>query len=468
MSNSYFAPQPELFGRRVVKYIRCSHEGQVLHGDTLETQNMLLDDFIRVNRLVLVDTFVDEALTARKKYTKRKEFVRLLDGVRAHNFDLILFTKLDRWFRNIGDYHQIQAILEANDVQWKAILESYDTTTTNGRLHINIRLSVAQDECDRDSDRIKDVFAYKLKNKTFISGNVPRGLMLDEEKHIVHNPETKQWALDLFDFIEATGSAYSARMLLFEKYGSVMSERGIIHAAKSALYKGMYRDDPEFCEPLIDPERFDRIQDLLARARRFGKVKYSYIFSGLLVCSSCNHNLVGATLTTKNLNGNIHRYTVYRCNTHTRQPRLGLCDRVHSIHEEYVEEYMLEHIRPALSEYLSTYGVTSQEAKRSSQQADADKIRKKMEKLFDLYMDDVIEKEEYCAKREDLESQLKECQAAPVPAPAPDLDKLRDLLSRDWESVYATFSKSEKNAFWKSFVRSVIVYGDKHMDIYFL
>ena len=174
MNSTYFRPQPELFGLRVCKYIRCSHDGQVLHGDTLEAQDALLDEFIKVNRMVLVDAFIDEALTARKKFTRRKEFVRLLDGVRAHSFDMILFTKLDRWFRNIGDYHKIQEILEANGVQWKAITESYDTTTTNGRLHINIRLSVAQDECDRDSDRIKDVFAYKLKNKTYLSGSLPR------------------------------------------------------------------------------------------------------------------------------------------------------------------------------------------------------------------------------------------------------------------------------------------------------
>ena len=101
--NTYFHPQPELFGLRVVKYIRCSHDGQVLHGDTLEAQDSLLDEFIKVNRMVLVDTFIDEALTARKKFTRRKEFVRLLDGVRAHSFDMILFTKLDRWFSNIGD-----------------------------------------------------------------------------------------------------------------------------------------------------------------------------------------------------------------------------------------------------------------------------------------------------------------------------------------------------------------------------
>lgn len=92
--NTYFHPQPELYGLRVVKYIRCSHEGQVLHGDTLEAQDTLLNEFIEVNHMVLVDTFVDEALTARKKFTKRKEFVRLLNGVRAHAFDMILFSEL--------------------------------------------------------------------------------------------------------------------------------------------------------------------------------------------------------------------------------------------------------------------------------------------------------------------------------------------------------------------------------------
>lgn len=157
---------PDLYGVRVVKYIRCSHDDQVLHGDTLDAQNAILDEFITLNRMQLVDTFIDEALTARKKFTKRKEFVRLLDGVKRHDFDLIIFTKLDRWFRNIGDYHRIQEILDANGVQWKAVTESYDTTTTNGRLYINIRLSVAQ-----DYEAIYNTFSTAEKNtfwKSFI------------------------------------------------------------------------------------------------------------------------------------------------------------------------------------------------------------------------------------------------------------------------------------------------------------
>ena len=47
---SFFTPNPQLFGLRVVKYIRCSHDDQVLHGDTLEAQDLILEDFIKVNR----------------------------------------------------------------------------------------------------------------------------------------------------------------------------------------------------------------------------------------------------------------------------------------------------------------------------------------------------------------------------------------------------------------------------------
>ena len=48
---SFFTPNPQLFGLRVVKYIRCSHDDQVLHGDTLEAQDLILEDFIKVNRM---------------------------------------------------------------------------------------------------------------------------------------------------------------------------------------------------------------------------------------------------------------------------------------------------------------------------------------------------------------------------------------------------------------------------------
>ena len=78
--------------------------------------------------------------------------------------DLIIFTKLDRSFRSVRDNHAVQAILDKNNVVWRAILEDYQTETADGRLKVNIMLSVAENEADRTSERIKFVFANRVKN----------------------------------------------------------------------------------------------------------------------------------------------------------------------------------------------------------------------------------------------------------------------------------------------------------------
>lgn len=147
---------------KVALYIRVSTEEQALHGYSIEAQKESLREYCKKNEYKVIGEYVDEGISARKKFNKRKGFLRLLNDVEAHKFDLILFTKLDRWFRNIADYYKIQEILERNNVNWKTIYENYDTTTASGRLHINIMLSVAQDEADRTSERIKAVFKTKL------------------------------------------------------------------------------------------------------------------------------------------------------------------------------------------------------------------------------------------------------------------------------------------------------------------
>lgn len=462
--NYYSQSCPELLGMRVVKYIRCSHDDQVLHGDTLEAQNEILDDFVLKNHLILVDTFVDEALTARKKFTKRKEFVRLLDGVQHHDFDLIIFTKLDRWFRNIGDYHRIQEILEANGVQWKAVTESYDTTTTNGRLHINIRLSVAQDECDRDSDRIKDVFAYKLKNKTYLSGSLPRGLKLDEEKHVIIDDEWKQFALDMFDRFEATNSKRGTLLYLKDKYQLPrLCHDTIVRNLRNTLYKGEYRGIKDFCPALIDPERFDRIQQLAKRDVRNSRTR-TYIFNGLLICSSCGHNMTCQTTVQKRKDGSRTEYRAYRCNQHYS---MHCCDRNKSYTEERIEEYMLSHIRPALADYIAEYEISEGSAASKNPAAEVARIRTKLKKLYELFVDDLIDKEMYRQEYAQLQQALQEANEAAA-VPRKDVSALKEFLAQEWEEIYKTFNYEEKAMFWKSIVESMTLHEDGTIDIVFL
>lgn len=461
---SRFIPNPALFGMTVAKYIRCSHDDQVAHGETLEAQDSILDEFIEVNKMILIDTFIDEATTARKKLSNRKDFSRLMQSVKSQSFQMIIFTKLDRWFRNIADYYKTQEVLEANSVQWKAVTEQYDTTTANGRLYINIRLSVAQDECDRDSERIKDVFAHKLKNKTYISGSLPRGLKLDEEKHIIIDPEWNQFALDMFDHFEATCSKRGTLLYLKEKYNIYLCYDTISRNLKNTLYKGEYRGDPDFCPATIPPERFDHIQKLAVRNVRKRHTNQTYIFTGLLVCADCDHYLVGTVTYRKLADGSEKAYKNYRCN---QRAQSHSCTHGKHHREELIEEYLLSHIRPALSEYIAHYEVTATAADKPDPAAEAAKIQRKLKKLYDLFMDDLIGKEEYRSEYEKFQKQLSEIKSKPA-APVRDLSGMKSLLSGDWQDVYATFSDQEKNTFWKSFIDRIVVHEDNSMDIFFL
>ena len=88
---------------RVALYIRVSTDEQVREGYSLEAQKAHLLEYAKKNGYSVVGLYADEGITARKSYKKRKEFMRLISDVEAGKIDLILFIKLDRWFRSVAD-----------------------------------------------------------------------------------------------------------------------------------------------------------------------------------------------------------------------------------------------------------------------------------------------------------------------------------------------------------------------------
>ena len=86
---------------RVALYIRVSGEEQKIKGLSLESQRERLEAYAREQGWVIVGIYIDAAKTARKKLHKRSEFQRMLDAVRHDEVDMLLFTRLDRWFRSV-------------------------------------------------------------------------------------------------------------------------------------------------------------------------------------------------------------------------------------------------------------------------------------------------------------------------------------------------------------------------------
>ena len=160
---------------RAALYPRVSTEEQKKFGLSIHDQQNDLEEYAKAHNMKVVGVFQDAGFSARKKIEKRPAMLQLLEAVKHDEVDIILVTKLDRWFRNIGEYYKVQEILEAHNVSWKTIYEDYDTSTAAGRLKINIMLAVAQDEADRASERINVCLMPKKSGTRFAPGTYQRG-----------------------------------------------------------------------------------------------------------------------------------------------------------------------------------------------------------------------------------------------------------------------------------------------------
>lgn len=204
---------------RVALYIRVSGEEQKIKGLSLEAQQERLEAYARERGWVIVGIYIDAAKTARKNIHKRTEFQRMMDSVKRDEVDILLFARLDRWFRSVADYYKVMEILQAHNCDWKTTDEEYDTTTANGRLYINVKLSIAQNEADIDGERIDVVFDSKIAHGTVVSGSAPFGFRVNEEKRLEVVPEDAAIVQDAFNYFENTVSQRATVRYVRETYG---------------------------------------------------------------------------------------------------------------------------------------------------------------------------------------------------------------------------------------------------------
>lgn len=444
---------------RVALYIRVSTQEQSLHGLSLESQKYALISYANKHNMQIVDIYADEGITARKALNKRLEFQRLISDVKQGKIDLILVTKLDRWFRNIKDYHNTQEILEKHNCNWRTIYENYDTSTSSGRLHINIMLSVNQDECDRTSERIKAVFAHKLDKKEAVSGSLPMGYKL-EDKKIVKDLNYSDLVNDVFDYFELHNNKCATVNYINDKYNAKYHYNSIIRMLSNPLFKGEYNGIEGFCEPYIDKTRFDKIQSLLGRNVKVRHNERVYTYSGLLICAECGCNLAGST----------HNYTLkstgerksrksYRCNQYYLRK---LCTHKKLLNENAVDKFIVANLTKELEKYKVSYEI---KAKQVDNSAKRNKLERKIARLKDLYLNELITLDEYKA---DLSRFNAELDKIPTDDTKTDFKAVQTLLSMDIESLWNELSCEERQMLIRSVVKHIKVDAENKMSLEFI
>lgn len=442
---------------RAAAYIRVSTEEQVLHGYSLQAQRETLEQYEKKHDDVqIVGWYTDEGISARKSATHRKALQQLLADLEPKKINMILFIKLDRWFRNIGEYHKVQEVLDKHNVHWKAILENYDTSTSGGRLHINIMLSVAQDEADRTSERIKFVFKNKVTNGELLNGKLPIGLK-KEGKYAVPDLETAHIACDIFDYYDRHANLHRTAKYLNDTYGIAMADVVLRKTLRNKIYAGERHGNKEFCEPLIPQEQFERVQKLLDNNIKHTPSGRIYIFTGLVICSLCGHRMTSSSALKKS---DARRYYYYRCPEHHQRSKK--CPHNKQINEEALERYLLDNLDRDLNDYIvRQFEQIKKQPKKSAN--DKDKIQAKLKKLKELYVNDMIDMQEYKADYDMYMRQLEEIPEQPQLETPDRLERLQQFADSDFKSAYVGLDSTGKQSFWRSIIKEIWLDGDNNV-----
>ena len=445
---------------KVVKtaaYIRVSTDEQAKHGFSIEAQKEGLKKYAESRGYRIVEWYIDEGKSARKKVSKRKEYLRLIEDAKQGKFEMIIFKCLDRWFRNISEYYKTQSILDEQGIDWECAEEDYDTTTRDGRWKLHIYLMLAQDESDKTSERINYVFQNKIKNKEAITGSQPYGFKvkeIDGYKRVVKDESVSQIVDDIFDNFELFNSKRATLYYIQDKYDIKAEYKLIGNILTNTYYYGHYRgvDDYIWGESYITKERFDKIQQMLKKNVKVRKVKKNrdYIFSGLLVCSECGCKLASHHNIQPLADGSTKNYLFYRCN---KAALAYQCESKGTFSEIKLEKRLIASIEEEIEDYICEYELDIKKEKKPK--VDIKNIQEEIQRLNISWRKGRMEEAEYDYEFERLQKKIEKAQEK-LPDKH-DLTPLYDFLNSNWKDIYHTLTSVEKRALWRSVIDEIKV-----------
>lgn len=439
---------------RVGLYARVSTDIQAKDGDSIQAQLSALRSYCEKNKYDIAGEYIDDGVSGTL-LNERDELQRLLDDVRSGKIDLLIFTKLDRYFRNLKHYLNTQEVLDKYNVPWVAVWENYETRTPQGRLMVNQMLSFAQFEAEQTGQRINQVFSYKKQNKEVLSGKVPFGYKI-ENKHLVIDPDKAEIVRQVFQMYIDTGSVSSV-LRKAEGLGLPRTQRGTKILLQNRKYIGECYGIENYHEPIIDKEKFELVQEMLNQNVRKPQVR-KFIFSGLCTCGDCGKRLMGTSDVLKRTG---ERYKIYRCPGHYRVVRD--CPNTKSLNEKKLERYLVTNLKTLAFADVSA----SDKRKAVNYEKKIANTEKKIARLKDLYINELITLDDYKRDLEAYKADIDGFKAEAKKYKGTDKSALKALVGRNLADWYWTLSDDEKKTIWRSVIDRIYFDNDRNIKVVF-
>ncbi len=269
----------------ILRKLRCaiytrksSEEGLDMEFNSLDAQREACEAFIASQKsegwVELADRYDDGGFSGGT--LERPALRRLLADIEDHRVDVVVVYKIDRLSRSLMDFAKLVDVFDRGGVTFVSVTQSFNTTTSMGRLTLNILLSFAQFEREVIGERIRDKFAASRKKGIWMGGFVPLGYGVENRKLVIEETEAAMVRMIFERFVEVGSATALARALAAE---GVRTRRGRL-VDKGFLYKllnnRVYIGEavhkgtayPGEHQPIISRALWDKVHSILRESPR--------------------------------------------------------------------------------------------------------------------------------------------------------------------------------------------------------
>ena len=271
--------------KRCVVYCRVSSDERLTQSfNSLDAQREAGRAYIASQRAegwtAVEDDYVDPGYSGGT--LERPALKRLLADIEAGRIDIVVVYKIDRLTRSLTDFARMIDIFERHGVSFVSVTQQFNTTTSMGRLMLNILLSFAQFEREVTGERIRDKIAASKKKGLWMGGHVPLGYAVKDRKLLVVEREAEIVRRIFRRFVELRSVTELSRELKAEglttkpirlkdgraRPGTPMDKKYLAKLLRNPLYVGEIRHKgktyPGQHDAIIDRPLWEEVQAILA------------------------------------------------------------------------------------------------------------------------------------------------------------------------------------------------------------
>jgi site-specific DNA recombinase len=208
---------------------------------------------------------------------QRPALQRLIADIEASSIDIVVVYKIDRLSRSLMDFAKLVEIFDRNNnVTFVSVTQSFNTTTSMGRLTLNILLSFAQFEREVIGERIRDKFAASRRKGIWMGGWAPLGYDVRDRKLVINKAEAATVRMIFTRFVEVGSATALTRTLIAEgvttKHGKPIDKGALYKLLNNRVYVGeavhkgtAYRGEHE---AIVGRRLWDRVHEILGQSPR--------------------------------------------------------------------------------------------------------------------------------------------------------------------------------------------------------